>query len=283
MIDKQIIEQSIACIKAADKIIIGAGSGLSTAAGLNYGGKRFQDNFADFISKYPLSDMYSAAFYPFATPEERWAYFSRHILINRFNAPVGQPYKDLLEVVQHKDYFVLTTNVDAQFQRAGFNTSKLFATQGDYGMFQCSKPCNNTLYHNHKMVNDMAAQQSNCKIPSALIPICPNCGEALEPHLRKDQYFVENDDWHTANNNYINYVRQIKQEKVVFLELGVGFNTPSIIRWPFEQLSKQLTNACLIRVNMDDVQANYQISDQSILCQGDIAEFITGIKQGILQ
>lgn len=283
MIDKQIIEQSIARIKAADKIIIGAGSGLSTAAGLNYGGKRFQDNFADFISKYPLSDMYSAAFYPFATPEERWAYFSRHILINRFNAPVGQPYKDLLEVVQNKDYFLLTTNVDAQFQRAGFNTSKLFATQGDYGMFQCSKPCNNTLYHNHKMVNDMAAQQSNCKIPSALIPICPNCGEALEPHLRKDQYFVENDDWHMANNNYINYVRQIKQEKVVFLELGVGFNTPSIIRWPFEQLSKQLTNACLIRVNMDDVQANYQISDQSILCQGDIAEFITGIKQGILQ
>ncbi|WP_075603516.1 SIR2 family NAD-dependent protein deacylase [Saccharicrinis aurantiacus] len=283
MIDKQIIEQSIARIKAADKIIIGAGSGLSTAAGLNYGGKRFQDNFADFISKYPLSDMYSAAFYPFATPEERWAYFSRHILINRFNALVGQPYKDLLEVVQHKDYFVLTTNVDAQFQRAGFNTSKLFATQGDYGMFQCSKPCNNTLYHNHKMVNDMAAQQSHCKIPSALIPICPNCGEALEPHLRKDQYFVENDDWHTANNNYINYVRQIKQEKVVFLELGVGFNTPSIIRWPFEQLSKQLTNACLIRVNMDDVQANYQISDQSILCQGDIAEFITGIKKGILQ
>jgi len=283
MIDKQIIEQSIARIKAADKIIIGAGSGLSTAAGLNYGGKRFQDNFADFISTYPLSDMYSAAFYPFATPEERWAYFSRHILINRFNAPVGQPYKDLLEVVQTKDHFVLTTNVDAQFQRAGFNTSKLFATQGDYGMFQCSKPCNNTLYHNHKMVNDMAAQQSNCKIPSALIPICPNCGEALEPHLRKDQYFVENDDWHTANNNYINYVRQIKQEKVVFLELGVGFNTPSIIRWPFEQLSKQVTNACLIRVNMDDVQANYQISDQSILCQGDIAEFITGIKQGILQ
>ncbi len=268
------IEKSRKLISESDVILIGAGSGLSAAAGLSYTGNRFSDNFADYIKKYSLTDMYSSAFHPFPTPEEKWGYFSRHIKLNRYDAPVGKVYSDLLQIVEDKEYFVITTNVDAQFFKAGFEADSIFATQGDYGKFQCAKACHETLYANEDMITQMAQQQNDCRIPSELIPICPVCGEQLVSHLRIDGTFVENDDWQAASQRYLKFIRQAKDKNLLMLELGVGYNTPSIIRWPFEQLSGQYPNSSLIRVNKDHVQSSYPVSDKSIFLKADIAGFM---------
>ncbi|WP_198931727.1 SIR2 family NAD-dependent protein deacylase [Labilibacter marinus] len=274
MIDTQIIQQSKQLIEDADVVLIGAGAGLSTAAGLHYSGKRFSDNFSDYIDEYQLTDMYSSVFYPFKSKEEKWAYLSRHIKLNGYDAEPGQVYNDLLNLVKGKSYFVITTNGDGLFKKAGFNTDQIFATQGDYQQFQCAKGCHNTLYHNEKMVMQMVKQFNNFRIPTELLPICPVCGEDLVPHLRIDQFFVENEDWHLANDRYTQFVRNAKDKKMVLLELGIGFNTPSIIRWPFEQMAHQFTNTELIRVNMDSVEPNYKIPATSILLKSGIAEYL---------
>lgn len=264
-------------VDESDTILIGAGSGLSTAGGLNYEGKRFTENFADFIAEYNLTDMYSSAFYPFKTKEEKWAYFSRHIKLNRYDVEVLGVYKNLLKLVENKNYFVITTNGDGQFEEAGFDTNKLFATQGDYRKFQCSKPCHDRLYDNEEMVMKMVELQSNCKIPSELIPKCPVCGEDLAPHLRMDGSFVEDEDWHKCSKRYTNFVRLAKDKKLLLLELGIGFNTPSIIRWPFEQLSIKYRNSYLVRLNKDNIEPSYPISDNNLLLKVDITEMLDRI------
>lgn len=274
MISEDFIQKCKNLVAEADRILIGAGSGLSTAAGINYGGTRFTDNFPDYIKKYGISDMYSAAFYPYSTLEEKWGYFSRHIKLNRYDVCATELYTKLLKLVENKEYFVITTNVDAQFEKAGFDVHKLFATQGDYGKFQCEKACHNTLYDNEEIVKKMVEQQQNCRIPSELIPKCPVCGENLDAHLRKDNSFVENADWHAASLRYKEFVQNARTKKLVMLELGIGFNTPGIIRYPFEQLSAEYANSCLIRVNMDNVDAHYQVGQNSILLKADIAKFV---------
>jgi len=257
--------------------LIGAGSGLSTAAGLEYGGKRFTDNFADFIDRYGLSDMYSSAFYRFPSLQEKWAYFSRHIYLNRYAAEAGKVYKDLLNIVTGKDYFVITTNVDAQFVKAGFQPDRIFATQGDYGLFQCQKACHDKLYDNEAIVKQMVEQQKDCRIPGELVPTCPVCGGYLVPHLRIDGYFVENEDWHAASQRYTGFLKSVANKKVVLLELGVGYNTPGIIRYPFEEMSMANPKHKLIRINLDNVQPGYVNAKNNVLIKADISKVIEEI------
>ena len=227
------IEQLKHKIDTADAIVIGAGAGLSTAAGFIYSGERFQKYFADFIKKYHFKDMYSGGFYPFATLEEHWAYWSRYIDINRYMDAPNDTYKRLLKLVQNKDYFVLTTNVDHQFQKAGFDKKRLFYTQGDYGLFQCSKPCHDKTYDNEEVIRKMVAEQKNMRIPSELVPKCPECGKPMTMNLRCDDTFVQDEGWYKASERYSDFLRRHEGMYILFLELGVGFNTPVIIKYPF--------------------------------------------------
>jgi len=277
MISSENIEKTRQLIAESDAILIGAGAGLSTAAGIAYSGKRFTDNFADFIERYKLTDMYSSGFYPFKTLEEKWGYFSRHIKLNRFDAVAGKVYTELFKLVKNKNYFVITTNVDYQFLKARFDAQKLFATQGDYGKFQCQKACHDRLYDNEEVIAEMVEKQSDCRIPSDLVPYCPVCGGNMVSHIRIDDNFIENADWKAARERYVNFVRQSIDRQFVMLELGVGFNTPVIIRWPMEQIAMNYTNSTLIRVNKDHVQPSYAIQDKSLLMAGDIAEFVENL------
>lgn len=220
-------------IETADAIVIGAGAGLSTAAGFTYSGERLQRYFSDFVEKYDFSDMYSGGFYPFSTPEEQWAYWSRYIYINRYMDVDNGTYRLLFELMKDKDYFVITTNVDHQFQKAGFNKHRLFYTQGDYGLWQCSVPCHQKTYDNEETVEAMFEQQKNMRVPSELIPHCPVCGKPMSMNLRADDTFVEDDGWHMAAERYNEFLRRHKGLHILFLELGVGMNTPAIIKYPF--------------------------------------------------
>lgn len=213
-------------LNKSDTIVIGAGAGLSTSAGFTYSGKRFEDNFSDFIEKYGFKDMYSGGFYPFESLEEHWAYWSRYIYINRYMDVDNGTYKRLFELVKNKDYFVLTTNVDHQFQKAGFDKHRLFYTQGDYGLFQCSEPCSDVTYDNEDIVRDMVEQQKDMRIPSKLIPYCPVCGKPMSMNLRADDTFVQDEGWYKAGGRYSDFMRRHKKDRVLFLELGVGMNTP---------------------------------------------------------
>ena len=194
-------------IKTADAIVIGAGAGLSTAAGFTYSGERFEKNFADFIEKYGFSDMYSGGFYPFESLEEHWAYWSRYIYLNRYTDVDNGTYKGLFELVKDKDYFVLTTNVDHQFQKAGFDKHRLFYTQGDYGLFQCSEPCCQKTYDNEDIIRKMYAEQENMRILTELIPRCPKCGKPMTMNLRADDKFVQDEGWYRAAERYEEFLR----------------------------------------------------------------------------
>lgn len=213
-------------MQTADAIVIGAGAGLSASAGFAYQGERFEKYFSDFREKYGICDMYSGGFYPYDTLEEYWAWWSRHILVNRYDVPAGKPYRDLLALVKNKDYFVLTTNVDHQFQLAGFDKKRLFYTQGDYGLWQCRKACHNKTYDNEEAVRQMVAAQKNMKIPTDLIPICPVCGSPMTMNLRCDSSFVQDEGWYAAAERYAGFLRRHKHLHILFLELGVGMNTP---------------------------------------------------------
>lgn len=258
-------------IDQADAIVIGAGAGLSTAAGINYGGERFQRLFPDFIEKYHLTDMYSTAFYPFETPEERWAYWSKHIYHNYFEPKAGQVYKNLLNLVKDKDYFVLTTNADGQFFKAGFKSKRVFACQGDYGKIQCSKPCHNQLYDVEATVMAMIKTQKNFKVPSELIPMCPICGEPMESNLRKDDTFVEDEDWDVGQERYQAFIDKYQNKKIVFMELGVGMNTPGIIKYPFIRMTHQFPDASYICLNQGQAYLPKVIEDRSLSINDDIA------------
>lgn len=261
-------------IRNAGAILIGGGAGLSTSAGLRYGGERFTSHFADFIARYGMTDMYSAGFYPFRTQEEKWAYWSRHIKANRYDPGPGQVYCDLLRLVEEKTYFVITTNVDAQFDKAGFGHKKIFAVQGDYGRLQCAKACHLTLYDNEEMIRQMVSEQIDCRIPSRLVPECPQCGGFMEPNIRKDSFFVEDDAWHLASRRYQRFVASLGDKPLVLLELGVGYNTPIIIKTPFERITAQHPNAALVRMNIDYPEASRVNRARTIAFARDIGEVI---------
>ena len=244
-----------------DFVVIGAGAGLSAAAGITYSGKRFTDNFTDFIAKYGLTDMYSSAFYPFKTEEERWAYWARHILMNRYDMPATGLYRLLLNVVKEKDYFVITTNVDGQFEKSGFDRERIFTVQGDYAYLQCANGCHDKLYYNENLVREMARQTNDCRIPSGLIPHCPVCGGKMDVHVRKDRYFVQDSQWYASNERYQDLLRKACDGNALLLELGVGYNTPTIIRFPFERLAAQRKNITLVRINRDYPEAQNRITN----------------------
>ena len=262
----------------SDALVIGAGAGLSAAAGFTYSGKRFEDNFQDFIIKYHFRDMYSAGFYPYDTLEEYWAYWSRYIYINRYHQPAGQPYLELLELVKDKDYFVITTNVDHRFQTAGFDKSRLFYTQGDYGLWQCSGPCHRKTYDNEEAVSAMIKEQRDMRIPSGLIPYCPVCGKLMSMNLRTDETFVEDDGWHNAAGRYEQFLHNHQDHHVVFLELGVGNNTPSIIKYPFWKMTLQNPHSIYACINLDEAYAPEKFQDRAICINQDTAEAITALK-----
>jgi hypothetical protein rflaF_08460 len=264
-------------IAAADAIVIGAGAGLSTSAGFDYSGERFEKYFADFHKKYGITDMYSGGFYPFETLNEYWAWWSRHILVNRYNAPVGKPYSDLLKAVSDKDYFVLTTNVDHRFQLAGFDKKRLFNTQGDYGLWQCSEPCCNETFDNENAVRTMVKEQCNMKIPDELIPRCPHCGKPMAMNLRCDNSFVQDEGWHAAAERYEEFIRKHRNLHILFLELGVGFNTPGIIKYPFMQMTAENPKAIYACINMNEAYAPDEIADRAICIDGDIGKVIENI------
>lgn len=259
-------------IQSADAVLIGAGAGLSASAGFTYSGTRFQDHFSDFIEKYGFQDMYSAGFYPYQTLEEYWAYWSRYIFINRYQDAPKDVYHDLYHLIKDKDYFVLTTNVDHCFQKAGFDKHRLFYTQGDYGLWQCSRPCHNNTYNNEAVVRKMVAAQNHMRVPSELIPRCPVCGAPMSMNLRADHTFVEDQGWHMAADRYQAFVRGHKRSKILYLELGVGNNTPGIIKYPFWQMTAQNPRTVYVCVNDGEAVCPKEIKGQSICIDGDIGE-----------
>lgn len=267
------LDKAKKAIDEADYIVIGAGAGLSTAAGIDYGGERFERYFKDFIEEYHFTDMYSSGFYPFKTSEEKWAYWARHVFANRYDVGKTDVYQKLLKLVEDKEYFVLTTNVEHQFWINGFEDERIFATQGDYGLLQCGRACHDKLYPNEDKVHEWLENTKDFRIPSELVPVCPVCGEEMDLNLRKDNFFVEDDDWRVRNKRYYDFLDNIGG-KFVFLEIGVGFNTPGIIRYPFEQMTYNNHDATLIRLNLDYPQAIPENKDKTISFDENVEEIL---------
>ena len=277
------IDRLRAALDRADAVVIGAGAGLSASAGFTYDGERFEKYFFDFVVKYGIHDMYSGGFYPFATPEEHWAYWSRYIYINRYmNAP-KPVYETLFKLVADKDYFVITTNVDHCFQKAGFDKKRLFYTQGDYGLFQCSEPCCQETFENETLIREMVAQQENMKIPTELLPVCPHCGKPLTMNLRSDNKFVEDEGWHRAAERYENFLRTREGQKILFLELGVGYNTPVIIKYPFWQMTAKNPNATYACINQGQAVCPREIERQSVCINADIGQVLQSLFDAAIQ
>ena len=248
-------EKLRAALDKAEAVIVGAGAGLSTSAGFTYSGERFEKHFHDFAAKYHLSDMYSGGFYHYDTLEEHWAYWSRYILINRYEDAPKPVYDKLLSLIQNKDYFVLTTNVDHCFQKAGFDKHRLFYTQGDYGLFQCREPCHQKTYENEAVIRQMVQQQKDMKIPSDLIPRCPVCGKPMTMNLRADNTFVEDEGWHTASERYADFLCRHKHMNTLFLELGTGMNTPGIVKFSFWRMAYEWPDAIYACINLNEAYA----------------------------
>jgi NAD-dependent SIR2 family protein deacetylase len=280
----------------AEAVVIGAGAGLSTAAGFVYNGERFETYFRDFQKAYGFADMYSGGFYPFPSPQEHWAYWSRFVYVNRYLDPPTALYRDVLALVEDKDYFVLTTNVDHCFQKAGVDKHRLFYTQGDYGLFQCSQPCCQQTYDNEAIVTRMMEAQGfvigpeggltlpengklSMTVPDELVPQCPHCGKPMTMNLRSDDKFVEDEGWHQAAERYSNFLRTRRNMPVMYLELGVGYNTPGIIKYPFWQMTDQNPKATFVSLNRSKALCPREIASQSICINGDIAQTLKDLKQ----
>ena len=261
----------------ADAVVVGAGAGLSTAAGLTYTGDRFRRYFSDFADKYGFRDMYSGGFYPFPSQEEFWAYWSRYIFINRYMDAPKPVYSDLLALVQDKDYFVITTNVDHCFQKAGFDKKRLFYTQGDYGLLQCSGPCCQETFDNEDTIRQMMERQEGMRIPSGLVPVCPHCGKPLTMNLRADEKFVEDEGWHRAAQRYENFLRTRENQRILFLELGVGYNTPVIIKYPFWRMTAENPKATYVCINYGEASCPKEIAERSIVVNADIGEVVSAL------
>ena len=264
-------------------MVIGAGAGLSTSAGFVYTGERFEKYFSDFAAKYGIKDMYSGGFYPFATPEEHWAYWSRYIYINRYMDAPKPVYENLLKLVQDKDYFVITTNVDHCFQKAGFDKMRLFYTQGDYGLFQCSEPCCQETFDNESVIRQMIERQENMKIPTELLPTCPHCGKPMTMNLRCDDTFVEDDGWRRAAERYENFLRTRAGGKILFLEFGVGYNTPIIIKYPFWQMTAKNPNAAYACINQGQAVCPQEFERQSVCINADIGQVLQSLSDAAIE
>ena len=292
-------------LNTSEAVVIGAGAGLSTSAGFTYSGERFRKYFSDFARKYGISDMYSGGFYPYKSPEEFWAYWSRYIFINRYIDERGvlsarQPrqslppraveqeqnqlsfapkpvYSALYDMIKNQDYFVITTNVDHCFQKAGFDKTRLFYTQGDYGLFQCSEPCCQETFDNESAVRQMMERQRDMKIPTELLPKCPHCGKPMTMNLRSDDRFVEDEGWHVAAARYSDFIRK-NVGRVLYLELGVGYNTPGIIKYPFWRMTAQNPRAAYACVNRGEATCPTEIEGQAICIDADIAKVVRDLK-----
>ncbi len=261
-------------VDEADAVVVGAGAGLSAAAGFTYSGERFKKHFSDFAEKYGFSDMYSGGFYPFPAPEEFWAYWSRYIFINRYTDAPKPVYDRLLTLISGKDFFVITTNVDHCFQKAGFDKRRLFYTQGDYGLFQCSKPCRQETFDNEPVIRQMLERQRDMRVPTELLPRCPRCGRPMTLNLRSDDRFAEDEGWHEAAERYESFLRAHKSGKVLYLELGVGFNTPGIIKFSFWRMTAENPGAVYSCVNNGQAVCPSEIANRSILLDADISQVL---------
>lgn len=267
------IEQAVKILEQAEHVLIGAGAGLSAAAGLVYSGKRFTENFGEFIQKYGvkyMADMYMAAFYPFPTEEEQWGYWSRHSVVNRIRPKAMPLYQNLYELVKDKKHFVLTTNVDHQFWKANFKDEDIFATQGDYGLIQCAKGCHLKTYDAIELFVKMDHARTDCRAPSHMVPKCPVCGGPMDMNLRKNQYFVEDLHWHEAAKRYGEFLEECLDKKVALLELGVGFNTPSIIRFPFDNAVQKYETWNLIRLNLNEAVIPENLGPRAVGINADL-------------
>lgn len=264
-------------LQRSDAVLIGAGSGLSASAGFAYSGERFERLFGDFIEKYHISDMYAGGFYPWQSLEEYWAWWSRHIFVNRYEDAPKPIYQELLKLVQDKDYFVLTTNVDHCFQKAGFDKERLFYTQGDYGLWQCSEPCCQKTYDNETQVRRMVERQHDMQIPTELIPRCPVCGKPMTMNLRCDSTFVQDEGWYAASGRYEAFLQKYKGERILFLEIGVGGNTPGVIKYPFWKYTYENPNARYVTINCNEAFAPSDIAKRSICIEGDIGAVLQDV------
>lgn len=264
-------------IKNSDAIVIGAGAGLSASAGIDYSRESFKKNFPELVMNYGMTDMYTSSFYDFNTEEERWSYWAKHINYSFIAPHPLRAYKELLEIVKDKNYFVITTNVDGQFEKSGFEHDKVFEVQGSYGKMQCSKGCHNKLYDDTELVKKMLKSKDNLRVDSNLIPYCPVCGEKMEINIRKDAFFVEDDNWNKLSNNYEEFINDNINKKLILIELGVGFNTPGIIRFPFEKLAYTHDNVTLIRINDKYNDMAYELKNKAICIKDDCANAITNI------
>ena len=264
------IEKIKSVLENAEALVVGAGAGLSTSAGFTYSGGRFEQYFSDFRARYGFSDMYTGGFYPYKTLEEHWAYWSRYIMINRYMDASIPVYEELFELVRNKNYFVITTNVDHCFQKAGFDKSRLFYTQGDYGLFQCSEPCHKKTYDNEEQIRAMYEAEQDMKIPTELLPKCPVCGKPMSMNLRADDTFVEDEGWHRAALRYQDFLNGNKDRNIVYLELGVGGNTPGIIKYSFWNMTYSNPKAKYICINKGEAVVPKEIENQSICVDNDI-------------
>ena len=275
------IERLREALDTADAVVIGAGAGLSASAGLTYSGERFERYFSDFRDKYGIRDMYSGGFFPFDGPEEHWAWWSRQIMVNRYERAPKAVYDALLNLVKGRDYFVLTTNVDHQFQLAGFDKKRLFYTQGDYGLWQCSGPCHQETYENEETVRRMFAEQKDMRVPSALVPYCPRCGRPMTMNLRCDNTFVQDKGWYEAAGRYGDFLRRHTGTRVLLLELGVGGNTPVIIKYPFWKMAMQDKNipyACIIQ---EEAYAPRELQKRSVCIAEDIGAVLSSCRETV--
>ena len=293
---KDTIHRLKTLLKEADAVVIGAGAGLSTAAGYTYAGERFERYFKDFMEKYGIEDMYTGGFYPFSSLEEYWAWWSRHIWVNRYAPIPSELYSDLLEIVTDKDYFVLTTNVDHCFQRAGFDKHRLFYTQGDYGLWQCSRPCHHMTYDNEETVRKMLLAQGfaiseddslhvpeaaeiRMAVPTALVPRCPRCGRPMTMNLRADDTFVEDAGWQRSGSRYHEFLRRHEGMKVVYWEIGVGHNTPGIIKYPFWRMTAGNPRATYVCMSRSHAYCPDEIRARSICLNGDTKATLAALKR----
>ena len=275
------IERLCEALDTADAVVIGAGAGLSASAGLTYSGERFERYFSDFRAKYGIRDMYSGGFFPFDSPEEHWAWWSRQIMVNRYERAPKPVYDALLNLVKERDYFVLTTNVDHQFQLAGFDKKRLFYTQGDYSLWQCSGPCHQETYENEETVRRMFAEQKDMRVPSALVPYCPRCGRPMTMNLRCDNTFVQDKGWYEAAGRYGDFLRRHTGTRVLLLELGVGGNTPVIIKYPFWKMAMQDKNITYACINQEEAYAPRELQKRSVCIAEDIGAVLSSCRETV--
>ncbi|SER93616.1 NAD-dependent protein deacetylase, SIR2 family [Gracilibacillus ureilyticus] len=271
------LNQMMKRLEEAEYILVGGGAGLSAAAGLDYTGERFTNNFSSFIDKYGFTDLYSSSFYPFETQEERWAYWAKHISVNLYEIDATKLYEDLYQLVKDKKYFVITTNVESQFTKAGIPSDKVFEIQGNYGYLQCERGCHQKLYYNELVIKEMLEKTKDCRIPSSLVPKCPKCNGEMDVNLRHNEFFVQDDKWNQSDELYREFLQEAVDKKIVYLELGVGFNTPGIIRYPFEKLTYHNKKATLIRFNKNDHQGFQENKKKTITFTEDIQDTIMAI------